>query len=295
MIFRNRVLPAVLLAFATLGTGCSSSTAPAPTGASGDLASLAAQHNVRLGVYAVDTGSGKTVESRADERFPMLSTFKTLACGALLHEHPLSTGYYDQVIHFTQADVDSAGYSPVTKTHVDSGMTVSQLCDAAITQSDNAAGNQVLKLLGGPASVTAFVRSLGDTVTRLDRWEPDLNTAIPGDERDTSTPKALANDYRALVLGAALGDPERDRLKSWLLANTTGAHRIRAGLPAEWKTGDKTGTGDYGSANDVAITWPAGGAAPVVIAVLSTGLTSDAKSDNAVVADAAKVSSSAMR
>ncbi|WP_228102997.1 class A beta-lactamase [Nocardia seriolae] len=203
-----------------------------------------------------------------------------------MRAHPLASGYFDQVIHFTAADIVSA--SPVTQTRIDTGMTVSELCDAAITRSDNTAGNALLKLLGGPEALTAFTRTLGDQVTRLDRWEPDLNTDIPGDERDTTTPAALAADYRALVLGDALPAPERRQLTDWLLANKTGDARIRAGLPGDWRTGDKTGSGDYGTANDAAITWPADGGSPVVIVVLSSKPDAAATADNPLVAAVAK-------
>ncbi|WP_442943226.1 class A beta-lactamase [Nocardia sp. NBC_00565] len=262
--------------------------APTMAAASAQFTGIEQQHQARLGVFAVDTASGKTVGYRQDERFAMMSTFKTLACAALLREHPLATGYFEQIIHFTQADVAAAGGSAVTGTRIETGMSVSELCDAAITRSDNAAGNELLKLLGGPQSLTQFLRSIGDQVSRLDRWEPTLNTAIPGDEQDTTTPAAIAADYRALTVGDALGAPERAQLTAWLVANTTGDSRIRAGLPAGWKTGDKTGTGDYGSANDVAVTWPADSAAPIVIAVLTTHTAPDAKADNALVAEATK-------
>ncbi|MEV5837070.1 class A beta-lactamase [Nocardia sp. NPDC052112] len=260
---------------------------PAPTPV-GRLADIEQQHQARLGVFAVDTGSGKTVGFRQDERFAMMSTFKTLACAALLREHPLATGYFDQIMHFTEADVAAAGGSAVTGTRIDSGMSVSELCDAAITRSDNAAGNELLKLLGGPQALTRFLRSIGDQVSRLDRWEPQLNTAIPGDERDTTTPAAIAADYRALTVGDTLAAPERAQLTAWLVATTTGGARIRAGLPDDWKTGDKTGTGDYGSADDVAVTWPTGSAAPIVLAVLTTHTGPDAKADNGLVAEATK-------
>ncbi|MEC3957017.1 class A beta-lactamase [Nocardia sp. CDC153] len=263
-----------------------SSTTISVATADAALRALEQQHGARVGVVAIDTGTGKTLGYRQDERFAFDSTFKTLACGALLHAHPLGTGFFDQIIHFTAADLVT--YSPVTGTKVDTGMTVTELCDAAITHSDNTAGNQILKLLGGPSALTDFLRSIGDQTTRMDRWEPDINTNIPGDERDTTTPTALAEDYRKLVVGDALAEGERTRLTAWLLANTTGDTRIRAALPKDWKTGDKTGTGDYGTANDVAVTWPAGGGAPVVIAVLTTKPDQAAAGDNPLVAAVAK-------
>ncbi|MFD6352306.1 class A beta-lactamase [Nocardia tengchongensis] len=260
-------------------THSDSTTTPAATDA---LRSLEQQHGARAGVFVIDTGTGRTVGYRQDERFTFNSTFKGLACGALLRAHPLQTGFFDQVIHFTADKLVSA--SPVTSTRVDTGMTVTELCDAAITRSDNTAGNQILELLGGPQALNDFLHGLGDQTTHMDRWEPDINTDIPGDDRDTSTPAALAEDYRRLVLGDVLAQPERTQLTAWLLANTTGDARIRAGLPADWKTGDKTGSGDYGTANDVAVTWPAGGAAPLVIVVLTAKPDKAAEYDNPLVA-----------
>ncbi|MFE9785044.1 class A beta-lactamase [Nocardia salmonicida] len=261
--------------------GLASSTAPAAA----TFADLEAKYGARLGLSVIDTGTGATVNYREGERFPMASTFKGLACGALLQAHPLSTGYFDQVIHYTAADI--VVNSAETEKHVDTGMTVAAICHAAITVSDNTAGNLVLRLLGGPAGFTAFLRTLGDDVSRLDRWEPELNTAVPGDERDTTTAAALAADYRALVLGTTLADPERAQLTDWLLASATGAKRIKAGLPADWKAGDKTGSPAYGSALDVAIAWPPG-RAPLVLAVLTTKPDQNAEPSNELVAEVTK-------
>ncbi|WP_228566315.1 class A beta-lactamase [Nocardia sp. SYP-A9097] len=255
------------------------------------FADLETKAGGRLGVYAIDTATGKTVTYRDGERFPIASTFKGLACGALLRGHPLSSGYFDQVIHYPASDLVT--YSPETEKHVDSGMTVTELCRAAITLSDNTAGNQLLKLLGGPEGLTAVIRTLGDPITRLDRWETELNTAIPGDERDTTTPASLAADYRALVVGDALAEPERAQLKSWLLANTTGGKRVRAALPADWTIADKTGSGDYGSASDAAIVWPPNHA-PIVIVVQTTKPDPHAEGDNALIADATRLAIQAL-
>lgn len=284
------VLP--LLAACSTDTPAAQTDSPsigtqAGSSAAAEIAALEKQYTAQIGLFAVDTGSGRTVAAGGDVRFPFLSTFKGLAAAALLKAHPLDTGYFDQVIHYTAADLLS--YSPVTSTKVAEGMTPAQLAEAAITQSDNTAGNLLLRELGGPQALTGFLRTLGDQVSHLDRWEPDLNTAIPGDERDTTTPAALAADYRAVTLGTALGAPERDRLIAWLKANTTGDKRIRAGVPAGWITGDKTGTGDYGCANDVAVTWPDGARAPLVIAVQSRKPAKDATPSNELVADVTKV------
>ncbi|GAB2706314.1 class A beta-lactamase [Nocardia thraciensis] len=287
---RRRFLAAALAAAAlSVTAACDAGTAepnpPAAAAPAANFTDLEAKHGARLGVFAVDTGTGRTVATREGERFPMASTFKGLACGAVLRAHPLSSGYFDQVIHYPATDL--VENSPETEKHVETGMTVAELCHATITQSDNTAGNQILKLIGGPAGFTAFLRSLGDTTSRLDRWETELNTAIPGDERDTTTPAALAADYRALVLGDALAAPEREQLTSWLLANTTGGKRIRAGLPADWKVGDKTGSPAYGGALDVAIAWPPNHA-PLVIAVLTAKPEQHAQPDNELVATATR-------
>ncbi|NEW52447.1 class A beta-lactamase [Nocardia cyriacigeorgica] len=300
-VHHRRLLAAALAVSAlTLTTACDSNSGATASDSASVATSVAATpqfaelettYDARLGVFAVDTGSGRSVAHREGERFPMASTFKGLACGALLRDHPLSTGYFDQVIHFPASDL--VEYSPVTETRVETGMTVAELCDAAITVSDNTAGNQLLKLLGGPEGFTAFLRSIGDNISRLDRWETELNTAIPGDERDTTTPAALAADYRTLVVGDTLAEPERAQLTSWLVANTTGDTRIRAGLPGDWKVADKTGSPAYGSALDVAVTWPPG-RAPIVIAVMSTKSEQDAEPDNALLADATRAAIAAL-
>ncbi|GAD81633.1 beta-lactamase [Nocardia asteroides NBRC 15531] len=290
--FRRRLAAAALALIAVAASACSTAateaTAPSSTAAAADalaFAALESTYDARLGLSVLDTGTDRVVAYREHERFPMASTFKGLACGALLQAHPLATGYFEQVIRYTAADI--VVNSPETEQHIDTGMTVTALCDAAITQSDNTAGNLLLRLLGGPEGFTAFLRTLGDQVSRLDRWEPELNTAVPGDERDTTTAAALAADYRALVVGTALAEPERAQLAAWLKASRTGAKRIKAGLPADWTIGDKTGTPAYGSALDVAVAWPPG-RAPLVLAVLTTRTEKDADPVNELVAEAAK-------
>ncbi|MBF6196279.1 MULTISPECIES: class A beta-lactamase [Nocardia] len=298
MLGHRRLLAAAAVsALSLVTTACGSAAdVPAasqttPPAAAAPFTELETDHAARLGVSAIDTGSGRTVAHRDAERFPMASTFKGLACGALLRDHPLSTGYFDQVIRYSRSEL--VANSPVTEKHADTGMTVAELCDAAITVSDNTAGNQVLKLLGGPEGFTAFLRSIGDTTSRLDRWETELNSAVPGDERDTTTPAALAADYRALVLGDVLADPERAQLKSWLVASKTGADRIRAALPPGWTVGNKTGSPAYGSALDVAVVWPPG-RSPFVIAVLSTKAEQNAEADSPLVAEAARAAVAAL-
>ena len=261
------------------------------------LLELERRYGARLGVFAANTGTGRTIRHRQDERFAMCSVFKTYLVAALLRSHPLGSGYFGQRVPFTRADL--VLNSPVTGSRVEdgtaqAGMTVAELCEATITCSDNTAANLLLRLLGGPGEVTSFARSIGDPATRLDRWEPELNTAVPGDPRDTTTPAAIAAGYRALVLGDALPGPERQQLAAWLIANTTGGTRLRAGLPPEWAVGDKTGAGKFGTLNDVAIAWPPDGE-PWVIAVLSDRPAESASGDDALLAEAARAVVTALR
>jgi beta-lactamase class A len=264
-------------------------------GIAGQLRVLEREHSARLGVFAHDTGTGRTVLYRADELFPMCSTFKTIAVAAVLRDLDHDGKFLAKVIHYTKDYVTRAGYAPITglPNNVAGGMTVADLCAAAIDHSDNGAANLLLRELGGPDAVTRFCRSLGDRVTRLDRWEPDLNSAEPGRVTDTSSPRALGLTYARLALGDALKTPDRRRLTGWLLANTTSANRFRAGLPKEWTLADKTGTGDYGTTNDVGITWPPG-RKPIVLTVLSTKHDSAAPADEPLVADTAALLAAAL-
>ncbi|TYB46459.1 class A beta-lactamase [Actinomadura chibensis] len=264
-----------------------------PTAAQGKVAArlraLEKARGVRVGAYAVDTGTGRSVSYRGGERFPFASSFKAMACGAVLRKaRDSDPALMDRVIRYEKSDL--ADFSPVTEKHVGTGMTVADLCHATITRSDNTAGNLVLKLIGGPPGLTAFLRSLGDASSRSDRAEPGLNHWRPGEPRDTTTPAAWAGDLRALAVGDALAPPDRTRLVGWLKATVTGGERIRAGLPKTWTVGDKTGTaGVYGNAVDVAVAWPRPGAAPLVMAVLTTRPRADAEADEKAVAETARI------
>lgn len=211
-------------------------------------------HGIALGLYALDTGSGRHLAYRADQRFALCSTFKVMLAGAVLHLSQEKPGLLAQRIHFDAKTL--VVYSPITQQHVDTGMTVADLCASALQYSDNTAANLLLEVIGGPAALTAFARRMGDDAFRLDRNEPGLNSALPDDPRDTSTPRAMAASMQRLVLGDGLDEPAQQQLQTWLKGNTTGAKRIRAGVPAGWTVGDKTGSGDYGVANDVAVIWP---------------------------------------
>ncbi|MNS41408.1 Beta-lactamase CTX-M-1 precursor [compost metagenome] len=250
------------------------------------LAELECASGGRLGVVALGAANQPLVTYRADERFPFCSTFKALLAGAILHRSASSPGLLAERIPYTKDQLVT--YSPITEQHVGAGMTVAGLCAAAIQHSDNTAANLLIARLGGPDAVTAFARSIGDTQFRLDRWETALNTAIPGDVRDTTTPAAMAHSLRRLALGESLLPSARTRLTDWLRGNTTGATRIRAGVPAAWQVGDKTGTGDYGTTNDIAVLWPSG-KPPVVLAVYFTQRNQHAAARSDVIAEAARL------
>jgi len=236
----------------------------------------------RLGVAVLDTQTGIRSDHRGSERFPMCSTFKLLAAAAILRRVDEGTERLDRRIRFDARDLVT--YSPVTEKHTADGMTLAELCDAAVTLSDNAAGNLLLlAALGGPAGITAFARSLGDPVTQLDRIEPELNEAKPGDPRDTTSPAAMTANLRALVVGDALSAASRAQLTAWLAANKTGDTRLRARLPAGWRVGDKTGTGGNGSNNDVGVLWPPG-RAPILVSAYLTETAVPPEQRNAAIA-----------
>ena len=221
----------------------------------------------RLGVAVLDTAGGAPAGHRLDERFPMCSTFKVLAAALALARVDAGQERLDRRVAVAPADL--LEWAPVARLHVGAGMSVAELCEAAVTVSDNTAANLLLAALGGPAGVTAFVRGIGDATTRLDRDEPSLNEARPGDPRDTSTPRAMAATLRTLALGSALSEAGRARWLQWMTASTTGAKRLRAGVPAGWRVADKTGTGRLGTTNDVGLLWPPGRAPLVVVSYLT--------------------------
>ncbi len=225
----------------------------------------------RLGVAAIDTGNGRRIEYRAFEAFPMCSTFKLLLVGDILARVDAGKERLDRTVLYGNHDL--LDYAPVTKAHVaDGGMTVRDLCNAAIEVSDNTAANLLLSTVGGPQGLNTFLRWIGDRITQLDRTEPSLNEAAIGDPRDTTTPHAMTKDVQKLVLGSVLSRPSRDLLVSWLVASKTGVTAIRAGIPVAWRAGDKTGSGERGTRNDVAIVWPPG-RGPILVAAYLTGAT----------------------
>jgi beta-lactamase class A len=238
-----------------------------------ELATIERESGGRLGVAVLDTLSGARAGHRVDERFPMCSTFKLLAAAAVLKRADTGAERLDRRVRIEATDLLS--YAPVTKTRAGADMTIMELCEAAMIVSDNTAANLLLATLGGPAGLTEFARALGDTVTRLDRIEPELNEAIPGDPRDTTSPAAMASNLRALTLGDALAPSSREKLTAWLVANKTGDARLRAGLPRDWRVAEKTGTGERGTANDVGLAWPPSlslpSRGPIIVTAYLTG------------------------
>ena len=251
------------------------------------LADLERRVGGRLGVAALDTASGRQAGWRGDERFPLCSTFKFLAAALVLARVDRGLERLDRRVIYS--DKDLVTYSPVTKDHVGpGGLSMAEICEAAVTLSDNTAGNLMLASFGGPPGLTAYARALGDVLTRLDRIETELNEATPGDPRDTTTPNAMLGDMQRLLVGDALSVDSRRQLAGWLLASKTGAKRVRAGLPSDWRVGDKTASGNNGTANDIAIAWPPG-RAPILVAVYFTGSTISDEARNAVIADAGRI------
>ncbi|WP_052425245.1 class A beta-lactamase [Streptomyces fulvoviolaceus] len=273
-----------LLAATTASLMTSTPAHASPSGATTGLRKLEARHGARLGVFAHNLATERFVSHRADELFPMCSVFKTLAAAAVLRDLDRHGEFLARRIHYTEADLPEG--SDKTREHLADGMTVAELADVAITYSDNGAANLLLRELGGPTAITRFCRSLGDPVTRLDRWETALNSAEPWRITDTTSPRAIGRTYGRLVLGDALGRRDRGLLTHWLLNNTTSSTRFRAGLPKAWTVADKTGGGSYGTNNNVGIAWTEDGA-PIVLAVLTTKPDQDAARDDELVADTA--------
>ena len=256
------------------------------------LAAIEQRYGGRLGVVILDTATGARMEHRADERFPMCSVFKLLAVAAVLRRVDAGQDSLDRRISYGTADLLS--YAPIARAHVADGfMSLGALCAAALQWSDNTAGNLILSTIGGPEGGTRYARSVGDRLTRMDRTEPALNTAIAGDPRDTTTPRAMLRDMRAVLLGAALSSASRRQLTDWLIGDRVGGQRLRAGIPPSWRVGDKTGSGDNGTANTVGILWPPD-RAPILASVFLTGSSPSLDTLNAAHADVGRVLVSVM-
>ncbi|MCU5772426.1 class A beta-lactamase [Erwiniaceae bacterium BAC15a-03b] len=250
------------------------------------LRALEQSANGRLGVTLIDSGSLRELHYRSDERFAMASTFKTLVGAAVLQRSVKQPDLLKKRINYKQSDLVT--YSPVTEKKLAQGMTIAELCAATIELSDNTAANLLVRELGGPQSITSLARELGDKKTRLDQLEPMLNSAIPGDARNTTTPRAMASNVQQLALGKALPAARQQQLITWLKQSKTGAESIRAGVPAGWPVGDKTGAGGYGTTNDVAIIWPPKGK-PLILAIYFTQKHQHAEARRDVLASATRL------
>ena len=279
--------------FALIGiflfTGCGKtekqpSTAPSAGLSDGAFAQLERHYSAKLGVYALDTETNKEVLYRADERFLYCSTSKALLVGIVLQQNSLEQ--LKQVVKYSQDDILS--YAPVTKEHVEQGMTLEEICIAALRFSDNTAANLLFNHIGGPAGFKSHLNKLGDNITEPVRLEPHLNEVIPGDNSDTSTPRQLAIDLQAYTTGNILTEDKRKMLIDWMAGNVTGKQMIRAGAPADWLVADKSGSGSYGTRNDIAIVMPPN-RKPIIIAIVSTHAEKEAKYDDQLIAQAAKI------
>ncbi|MFE4430561.1 class A beta-lactamase [Peribacillus butanolivorans] len=286
----RKIIPVLFLSCATL-VGCSNNnvntelTKPKKqeTADNHAFAKLEEKFDAKLGVFALDTGTNQTVTYHPDEGFAYASTHKALAVGALLQQKSIED--LNQRITYTREDL--VNYNPITEKHVDTGMTLKELSDASLRYSDNTAGNLILKQLGGPTGFKKALEEIGDNVTNPERFEPDLNEVNPGETHDTSTPRALATSLQAFTLGDTLPTEKRELLIDWMKRNTTGDTLIRAGVPKGWVVADKTGSGSYGTRNDIAIIWPSKGD-PIVLAVLSSRDKKDADYNDELIAEATK-------
>ena len=241
----------------------------------------------RLGVAALDTASGRRIVYRAAERFPMCSTFKLLLAAFVLTRVDQGVESLGRRIAYGKDDL--LGHSPVTTAHLKEGaLTLGELCAAAVTESDNGAANLIFAQIGGPIGLTAWFRRLGDKITRLDRVEMALNTCVPGDPRDTTTPGVMVETLQKVLTGPVLTEASRARLIGWMNTSTTGLKRLRAGLTPDWRAADKTGTGDYGTVNDLAIFWPPK-RRPILVAAFITGSIADVSACESALADVGRV------
>lgn len=287
MLSRRHFLQTSAVALASsLAVPALARSAPGPAAASiataADFAALEKASGGRLGVTLLDTRTGKRVGHRQDERFPMCSTIKWMLAAAALHRADGQPGFLDERLPMRAEDL--IDHAPTTRRHVGKDLSVRDLCRTAMVTSDNPAANLLLRHLGGPPALTAFMRSHGDAVTRSDRYEPELNRFTPGDPRDTTSPAASAASLRRFVLGDALRPASRQQLADWLIDNETGDATLRAGLGKRWRVGDKTGSNGKDTRNDIGVLWPLGGGTAWVLTAYLQGASVDSGQRDAVLA-----------
>jgi beta-lactamase class A len=282
-IQENGFMPRITALFLAMSLGLFVSSSSLSQEGSNSLVEVAValeeKLDARIGLAVYDLENQTTWEYRADERFPMASTFKAMACAALLSR---GEAVMNTVVEIAASDLVT--YSPVTEALVGQSVPASELCRATMRTSDNTAANKVLQVLGGPEAVTQFLRVIGDETTRLDRWEPDLNQGTLGDLRDTTTPKAIARSLHGLVLGDKLDGVARKQFTAWLLSNKVGDPLLRAGIPPDWRIADRTGAGGHGTRGIIAVMWPPN-RAPLVAAIYLTETAASMEERNAAIAE----------
>lgn len=254
------------------------------------FAQIEDEFDAQLGVYAINTATNETIEYQPNERFAYTSTFKALAAAILLKQNNLED--LEKVITYNEDDLVS--HSPVTEKHVDSGMTLLEISEAAIRKSDNTAANFLLEAIGGPDNFEKALRDIGDDVTQSERYETELNEFSPENKRDTSTPKKMATNLKKVILSDYLPDNKRKLLSDWMSGNEAGDSLIRAGAPSEWTVLDKSGAGNYGTRNDIAVVKPPN-KEPIVIAIMSRHDTEDAEYEDTLIAKAAEITLNALQ
>ncbi len=260
--------------------------APQSTSLQNQLAQLEATSGGRIGISAINTGNNQKIQYRADESFPMQCTSKVIGVAAILKKNMHDNQLLQKRIYYKKSDLTN--WTPITEKHLTDGMTISELCAAAISYSDNTAMNLLARILGGPIGLNNFARSIGDTHFKLDHWWPEEALSSPQSMEDSSTPLAMNESLRKIIDGNVLAKPERAMLIAWLKENTTGDHRIRAGVPKNWIVGDKTGTGSYGATNDIAVIWPPNGA-PIFITIFYSSNEKNAPHREDVLASATRI------
>lgn len=281
-------LPLIAFFISLMGTYVTVSAAQPskPSPIQEKLAALEASSGGRLGITAINTANNTRIEYHGDERFPFCSTFKVLAVADILKQSMANKDLLQQRVSYGKDDL--VVYSPVTEKHINDGMTIAELSEATLVYGDNSAANFLMKKLGGPEAVTAFARSIDDTTFKQDRWEPDLNTAIPGDLRDTTTPTAMAGSLRRIALGNVLAPAQREQLLTGMKNSITGNARIRAGVPQGWTVGDRSGSSQYGTTNDIGVIWPPN-CQPIVLVVYLTQPKQDAPIREDVIVSATRL------
>jgi len=261
---------------------------PAPPIEAG-LAGIEDQYNAKIGFYGLNLRSNRMLGYRENDMFATCSAFKAYVAGQILQKDQRGELKLTDELYIDPALFVPVA-SPITEPNIGAWMPLSDLCAAAVRQSDNTATNLMLEILGGPPSVTEFARSVGDDRTRMVRWETDLNSAYPGDPRDTTSPRGMGTGFLTMLTGDVLDEPHRAQLEEWMRTIVTGDKRIRAGLPSGWSIADKTGAGDYASTNDIGVAFGPNGER-LLLAVMTRTRSDDSQAPrpDALIADVTRL------